>query len=675
MIPNRLAAPLASLFLALASAASAQPARGPEWTAADCSAFDLRLADRAAAECGFLSVRERRDQGASRRIDLAVAILAPVQTPLAAEPLFLAQGGPGAGTIGSFGQALLDDPGTRPAGDRALVLWDQRGTGFSRPALTCPELIDAERAQAAGQTPAEEEAATLAATRACGARLKAAGADLAGYNSVENAEDVETLRRALGYGKIAFYGVSYGTELAQFVMRRHPDALSAVVLDAVVPLDYNLFTEPAFAEQRIGEKYLLGCAREQRCDAAFPDLSARYLALIDRLNATPAEVRVSVPPAGDGQPAAPPASVALTGDMLEEAIYGALYSDLHDLVPLIIDRADKGDFTLVTTLLLPMTVFDQSFAEGMHLAVSCSEHGDIDAAALDFPGVLPRLAEQTRSGAALAARVCRAWGIPLLPRQDLAPVASGLPVLMLSGDFDPITPPSYAEKLLPTLSNARHVIFPAGAHGQAMSDPCANALIADFLDDPEAPLDTTCVAAQPGKFVTAEDVIFLGTLGSLLASQGIDGFLLSGVMAIPAVLAAALLATALIVYPLGAAFARRRGPRVTRDDGAAARLSRAVPWLAGAAALVAIACLAGLVAAVGSTLVTNQNLAGMGAIPARWRFVTMLPPLLGVLALALLAAMVACWATRRRGLPGRVYLSLLSLAAVVAAANLALLTR
>lgn len=679
-----LSLPFAQPAAAQQPAPAAAPSFGAGWTPADCATFELSPPAGAGAECGFVGVPERRGMGAARRIDLAVAVLAPVDGAAGqradgrgpAPPLFMAQGGPGAGTIASFGQVLLDDPDLRPATDRALVLWDQRGTGFSKPALTCPELADAERAGAASaSSAASEEAAFFAAMQACGARLRAAGVDLAGYQSAENADDVETIRQTLGFDRIAFYGVSYGTELGQFLMRRHPETLSAVVLDAVVPLDYDLFIEPAFAQQRIGEKYLLGCAAEERCARAFPDLGARYLALIDRLNAQPAEVMVAPLP-GDEVTLGPPVPVLLTGDMLEGAIYGALYTDMHDLVPLIIDRADKGDFTFVTTLLLPMALFDTSLAEGMHMTVSCADHGNVDPTAVDFDGVLPRLAETTRAQAAVAGRVCRDWGIPLLPRSDLAPVRSDLPVLLLSGDFDPITPPAYAEKLLPGLSNASHVVFPAGAHGQAMTDPCANGIIAAFLDDPSAPLDTSCAARPAGKFVTADDVIFLGTLRRLMASEGLQGIALSGVLAIPAVLASLFLASAVLVYPLGALTRRLRGrpaPPVTSD--AAGRLSRAAPALAILAAGVSVACLAGLVFAVGSTLVVNQNLIGMGAIPREWAWILGLPALIGIAGLGLLGGAVAVWATGKRTLAGRLYLSLLAIAALVAAANLAMLSR
>lgn len=682
-----LALTLVTLFSVALTPAAAQrlasgvPDFGAGWTPADCATFELSPPEGLGAECGFVGVPERRGHGAARRIDLAVAVLAPVEGGAATDggstpPLFMAQGGPGAGTIASFGQVLLDDPDLRPATDRALVLWDQRGTGYSKPALTCPELADAERAGAASaSSAASEEAAFFAAMQACGARLRAAGVDLAGYQSAESADDVETIRQTLGYERIAFYGVSYGTELGQFLMRRHPGTLSAVVLDAVVPLDYDLFIEPAFAQQRIGEKYLRGCAREARCARAFPDLGARYLALIDRLNAQPAEIMVAPLP-GDEVALGPPVPVLLTGEMLEGAIYGALYTDMHDLVPLIIDRADKGDYTLVATLLLPMALFDTSLAEGMHMTVTCADHGNVDPASVDFAGVLPRLAETTRAQAAVAARVCRDWGIPLLPRSDLEPVRSDLPVLLLSGDFDPITPPAYAEKLLPDLPNAVHVVFPAGAHGQAMTDPCANRLIAAFLDDPLSPIDAACAARPAGRFVTTDDVIFLGTLRRVMASEGLQGIAVSGALAVPAVLAALVLSTAMLVYPVGALAGRLRGrpaPPVTSD--AAGRLSRAAPTLAVLAALFSIACLAGLVYAVGSTLMVNQNLIGMGAIPRDWAWILGLPALIGVAGLGLLGAAVAVWTTGKRSFAGRVYLSLLAVAALVAAANLAMLSR
>src|SRR5262249_47529998 len=176
----------------------------------------------------------------------------------------------------------------------------------------------------------ESDVASMAAFQACGARLQAEAGDLSPFNSAENADDVEDVRQALGYDNINFYGVSYGTELGQFVMRQHPDHLRSVVLDAVVPLTYSLFTEPAFAKQRIAEKYFNACAVDAGCNTAFPNLGQRYLALIDRLNKQPVVVSVS-PQTLDVVTTT--YQVSLTGDLLEGALYISLYSNVHDLIP------------------------------------------------------------------------------------------------------------------------------------------------------------------------------------------------------------------------------------------------------------------------------------------------------------------------------------------------------
>ena len=104
--------------------------------------------------------------------------------------------------------------------------------------------------------------------RACGRLAREVG-DLSAFNTVENANDVDAIRQALGYGRIAFYGVSYGTELGQYLMRQHPAILHAMVLDAVVPTQFNLMTQVGSVKQRIAQKYFQGCEREAACREAY----------------------------------------------------------------------------------------------------------------------------------------------------------------------------------------------------------------------------------------------------------------------------------------------------------------------------------------------------------------------------------------------------------------------
>jgi hypothetical protein len=136
----------------------------------DCYVFRLTVSEKA-AQCGYVSVPLRHADKDSPRIKLAVTVL-PAADPdqRKPDPLFLAQGGPGGSTISSFAQVLIDDESKRPVRNRDLVLWDQRGTYFSQPRLTCPETE--ELADDA------DDKTQLEAAHRCGVRLAAEVGDL-----------------------------------------------------------------------------------------------------------------------------------------------------------------------------------------------------------------------------------------------------------------------------------------------------------------------------------------------------------------------------------------------------------------------------------------------------------------------------------------------------------------
>ncbi len=650
---------LVSLATVLARSALAQDGRrSAAWTVTDCRTFNLTPPEEGGVDCGYVTVPLRHAVPDGASIQLATVILAAQGTAKRPDPLFMAQGGPGGSTIDTYGEYLLSLPESRPVLDRDIILWDQRGTLYSKPALICPEVATADLAAALEGT--DNDSTDQAAYRACGERLAAGVGDLSAFNSAENADDIEALRVALAYDSINFDGVSYGTELGQFLMRRHPEHLRSAVLDAVVPLTYNLFTEPAFAMQRIGEKYLDGCAAEPRCAAAFPNLRQRYLALIDRLNAKPATVRVT--PIGGSSA---PRQVKLTGTRLRDALYESLYSDVYRLVPLIVDRADRGDYTYVSTLLLPLQLFDTTMAIGMNQTVSCADRGDTDPRRVNYQGILPRLAKESLKDARLGLAICRDWKIGLLPRAELKPLKSKIPTLLLSGDFDPITPPAYAATLIPALSRAHHVVFPTGSHGQAVTNECANTIIRRFLDDPTIAPDTSCVATAVGGFVTEADVITVPALRSVLAAHGVEGLAKFALSWVPGVIGVLFLLTAVIVYPVGGLIRMLRKRR-TYDSA----LARTAPWLAVASALVLAAFFVGATTAIGATIVTNENLLAMGAIPARWRSLFLLPTIAALLVSLMLLVAAQLWRRRERSQSGRLYFTLLAVAGAIAIVNL-----
>ena len=74
------------------------------------------------------------------------------------------------------------------------------------------------------------------------------------------------------------------------------------------------------------------------------------------------------------------------------------------------------------------------------------------------------------------------------------PVQSDLPILLVSGRLDPVTPPSFAESAQETLTNSQHLVIENGGHGASGSVGCAATLITAFMNDPMAKLDTACIS-------------------------------------------------------------------------------------------------------------------------------------------------------------------------------------
>src|SRR4051812_5104269 len=130
-------------------------------------------------------------------------------------PILALSGGPG-----QAGVSLLQDfaDSMRPAGRRATVVLDQRGTGFSG-VLRCRPLEKSDLLKAGRE--AEQCAHKLGATRDY-------------YFSDDSVADMEQLRAALGIKKWAVYGVSYGTRVATLYAQRHPDRVERLVLDSVI---------------------------------------------------------------------------------------------------------------------------------------------------------------------------------------------------------------------------------------------------------------------------------------------------------------------------------------------------------------------------------------------------------------------------------------------------------
>ena len=247
-------------------------------------------------ECGVLTVPENRDRPQKAQVQLPVATVRSQAATKAPDPILHLAGGPGQAAFPILNFVLATDLG----GPRDVIVLSQRGTAASTPNLDCPELTDATWAQfATADPPAVEQRTFDTVVRACRARLRASGVDLNSYNTITNAADVGDLRLALGVREWNIWSLSYGTALAQQVMRDHPNGLRSVVLDSTVPPDKGFGgTDEVRRGMDSIQRLLAGCATSPACNAAHPTLARDLTDVVAALDAQPYQSVVTDPDTG-----------------------------------------------------------------------------------------------------------------------------------------------------------------------------------------------------------------------------------------------------------------------------------------------------------------------------------------------------------------------------------------
>jgi pimeloyl-ACP methyl ester carboxylesterase len=313
------------------------------------------------AWCGRYEVFEDRASRQGRRLTLNMVILPALVEKPAPDPVFFVAGGPGQ-SAASIAGLLGEGPLTKIREERDLVFLDQRGTGASNP-LTCKLYDDDDdlRGYFEDMFPVRE-------VRACRERLEKV-ADLKQYTTSIAIDDLDDVRRALGYEKINLYGGSYGTTVALAYLRQYGRHVRSAILAGVAPTDLKLPLPFAKGAQYAIDHLIDDCAADTVCRAAFPNLRAEFTSVLDRLAKGPADVELINPFTRKAQ------RVSLGRGVFAERLRMMLYDrDPASLIPLLIHRAYQGDFRPFVLAALPQArAIYQSLSLGMYFSVTCSE--------------------------------------------------------------------------------------------------------------------------------------------------------------------------------------------------------------------------------------------------------------------------------------------------------------
>lgn len=435
-------------------------------------------------ECGTLTVPEDRQLDTSPTIDIAVAILRTWALDPAPDPVVYLNGGPGGVSLAThdYWETEVDDWRDHPIlGTRDLILVDQRGTGYSQPSLACEDTVEE--------------------LLECHDRLVAEGINLSAFSTPENAADFASLRIALGYESWNVFGSSYGTRLASALVRDYPDGVRSVILDGVYPLNSVPSFEQYFDNTLAAFDVLTDLCRSQPgCDRAFGDITDLLASAIDSED--------------DTQP--------VVFDLAFDAMYDT--SALVDL-PLALWLFAEGEFAAALDVLdaepvggaraIPATSNQdpEQDSDGKFYSVDCREEHhltDIDRIDQQWEdlfnqGVAGSLLNAMYWDVAGPVEVCASWNSGAAHPDERKPLVSDVPSLVLAGELDPITPPVWAELAAETLSSSTLVVSPGLSHSSVGQDPCINDIVANFLMNPAASLDTGCVALMPLPTISLPD--------------------------------------------------------------------------------------------------------------------------------------------------------------------------
>lgn len=430
------------------------------------------------ARCATVAVPEDHGAADGRRIDLAVAWVSATGTA-EADPVFMIAGGPGQSALESYPQvhAAFRDV----LRNRHVVLVDARGTGGSN-RLACRD----EEGNNAFSDPSEQtpEAARAFAER-CRDQL-AEVADLRFYGTADHVRDLEAVRVLLGAPRVNLVGISYGTRVAQQYAASFPDATRTVVLDSVAPNSLVLGAEHALNLEDALERLFERCRADQACVGNLGDPAEHLPRVAATLRAGGlAPVRYRDPVTGEWREEVP--------EYGHLALLLRLYAyqpATMATLPLLLHEASQGRHEALLAQARMMTAdIGDMISHGMQLSVVCTE---------DYPELRSRPEDaDTVLGAELVdftMAQCEVW-----PRGERAPrfrepLATDVPLLAISGEFDPVTPPRYGDEVVEHLRNGRHLMLPGQGHS-VLGTGCMPKLLAQFIENADArALDADCLA-------------------------------------------------------------------------------------------------------------------------------------------------------------------------------------
>lgn len=446
------------------------------------------------AQCGWLELpgdHARPTEGPRVRVFHA-RVAARTPTPGAAPVLFL-NGGPGLAGSQALAQGAMLFAGLNARHD--VVFVDQRGTGHSTPSLACPFLPAADVLHG-GIRPEQ--------VRACLQPLAQAGYRTAWFDTAQSAQDLVALRGALGIAKWNVLGSSYGTILAQELLRRDGAGVQALVLDSPSIAGASMAdTANVVGVAAAWERIFLDCAAAPACAAAAPAARDRFVSVAAGLRRQPLPAQWTDVTGKRHPGTLTPATLQtvmnqLAGSGRAAGIALAAYQYLYAVQA----GAQQLNPAAIDALFMPPGTAQSTAttALGLNLSITCREvMPRLDLAALRQAARSFRPYVAADALMATYAAACPVWDAGRAEPSLYQPPATAVPTLLLTGSYDMPAPSYLAETVAARIPGARLLRFDGVGHGVFGTEACARQVVGDFFAAGRTDIATPCVPLGAGE--------------------------------------------------------------------------------------------------------------------------------------------------------------------------------
>ncbi|WP_204103659.1 MULTISPECIES: alpha/beta fold hydrolase [Spirulina sp. CCY15215] len=443
-----------------------------------CANFDVP-ATVENASCGYVTVPEFHDRATKTSFKLAFIRLKSTGNNSDSTPLIMEQGGPGASSFHRVRHFTPEGILLPLQKQRDILLIEQRGAYYSRPYLQC------DRAEFPS---------------ICKERLEGEGINLDAFNMVQHAHDIALVTQTLGYDRFNYYGTSYASQLALYLLRQYPQRLRTIILDATIATDSDIGFYQLESFSRALRNIFAACDRDRFCQQNYPNLEQELTHLLEKLERDPLSISISI----EGEEKEH--YYFLNGQTFAFFLRDFLY-DAHQYapqLPRLIYDLNREDFTLFKNIYRQRLKEAFPLANGMRFATICAAPNP-PIPSLNLKPTLLLLQRITIISGTLV-DFCSFYPVTPLANSVYEPIRSDIPSLILHGEYDPITPLPYGEYVAHFLSKAYIFEYPGLGHGVLEQGNCPIIMALEFLDRPQQSPDRTCIAKM-GQWGVWENVL------------------------------------------------------------------------------------------------------------------------------------------------------------------------